>query len=257
MFGRFGEVAGICLQGDAALVALADPVSAVFAARCLNGLLLPELRNWLVVQQLPPQDSPEEARPQLKFTCRFLIQIPNEREFQVARKIIGNRGTNMKKVIDSCARLVRAKENEVVKLRLRGRGSGYKEGPNQAESDDPLHLCISSKFEPAYHTACEMVESLLLSIYQDYDDFCRRTRKNPPCFRVQRMDGYSQGRSLLDIWADCFQGAISTPQVQELIEARNNARRSLNFAEADRIREFLRSRGIAVIDEKGGRGSAH
>lgn len=36
-------------------------------------------------------------------------------------------------------------ESDSIKLRLRGRGSGYKEGPNKAESDDPLHLCISCK----------------------------------------------------------------------------------------------------------------
>jgi hypothetical protein len=32
-----------------------------------------------------------------------------------------------------------------VKLRLRGRGSGYKEGPEKRESQEPLHLCVSSK----------------------------------------------------------------------------------------------------------------
>lgn len=72
-----------------------------------------------------------------KFTCRYEIQIENEKEFQVARKIIGTRGFNMKKIIDACLIEVGVDpklENDMIKLRLRGKGSGYKEGPNKLES---------------------------------------------------------------------------------------------------------------------------
>lgn len=37
---------------------------------------------------------------------------------------------------------------------------------------------------------------------------------------------------------------------------RNKARRELNFSEADRIRNYLRSYGVCLIDEKGRRGKA-
>lgn len=37
---------------------------------------------------------------------------------------------------------------------------------------------------------------------------------------------------------------------------RNKARRELNFMEADRIRNYLRSVGVCLIDEKGRRGKA-
>jgi cysteinyl-tRNA synthetase len=48
-----------------------------------------------------------------------------------------------------------------------------------------------------------------------------------------------------------------TPQkITELLELRNKARRELNFAEADRIRNYLRSCGVCLIDEKGRRGRA-
>lgn len=48
-----------------------------------------------------------------------------------------------------------------------------------------------------------------------------------------------------------------TPQkISELLELRNKARRELNFAEADRIRNYLRSCGVCLIDEKGRRGRA-
>ena len=45
--------------------------------------------------------------------------------------------------------------NDVVKLRLRGKGSGFKEGPKQEESKEPLHLCISSRFYDKYKMACD------------------------------------------------------------------------------------------------------
>lgn len=52
-----------------------------------------------------------------------------------------------------------------MKLRLRGKGSGYKEGPEQQESNESLHLCVSAKDEIVYNSACSRVEKLLTSIY--------------------------------------------------------------------------------------------
>jgi CRISPR/Cas system-associated endonuclease Cas1 len=70
---------------------------------------------------------------QCKLTCRYDIQIENEKDFQVARRIIGSKGMNMKKIIESALEQIGEKNsnssNEILKLRLRGRGSGYKEGP--------------------------------------------------------------------------------------------------------------------------------
>lgn len=55
-----------------------------------------------------------------------------------------------------------------LKLRLRGKGSGYKEGPNKVESPDPLHLCLSSSDHYVYSQGCFLVEDLLLQLYGDY-----------------------------------------------------------------------------------------
>lgn len=41
---------------------------------------------------------------QAKYTCRYDIQIPNEREFQVARRLIGAKGCNMKRIISHCSK---------------------------------------------------------------------------------------------------------------------------------------------------------
>jgi hypothetical protein len=69
-----------------------------------------------------------------KFTCRYEIQIDNDKEFQVARKIIGCKGCNMKNIIDACLSQIGADpkaDSDSIKLRLRGRGSGYREGANK------------------------------------------------------------------------------------------------------------------------------
>eukprot|EP00913_Durusdinium_trenchii_P030981 g29017.t1 len=43
-------------------------------------------------------------------------------------------------------------------------------------------------------------------------------------------------------------------EIEKLIDERNEARRANNFPEADRIRQLLHSRGVALMDEPGGRG---
>lgn len=41
------------------------------------------------------------------------------------------KGNNMKQIIDNCSKMFPQQFNKSVKLRLRGRGSGYKEGPEK------------------------------------------------------------------------------------------------------------------------------
>merc|ERR1740116_588294 len=43
-------------------------------------------------------------------------------------------------------------------------------------------------------------------------------------------------------------------EIEKLIDDRNEARRASKFPEADRIRDLLHSRGVALMDEPGGRG---
>lgn len=127
-----------------------------------------------------------------KFTCRYEIQIENEKDFQVARKLIGSKGHNMKQIIENCKSIGeklekegygRVKIQDLVKLRLRGRGSGFKEGPRQEESNDPLHLCVSSKYYQTYEKACELTETLLNDIYDQYYQY--EIKKNPEAIKFK------------------------------------------------------------------------
>ena len=82
----------------------------------------------------------------------------------------------MKKIINECKL---NKDSEGIKLRLRGKGSGYKEGPEKQESDEPLHLCISSKNSEELKKACLLVDELLNEIHEDYKEYCQKNNIIP------------------------------------------------------------------------------
>ena len=108
-----------------------------------------------------------------KYTCKYQILIANDKDFQIARRLIGSKGANMKKIINECG------DGEGTKLRLRGKGSGYKEGPQNKESDEPLHLCISSKNAEEMKKACLLVDELLAKINEDYKEYCEKNKVEP------------------------------------------------------------------------------
>merc|ERR1719407_20363 len=110
----------------------------------------------------PDGKAPAHVKGVRKYTCRFLIGIDNDKDFQVVRRIIGAKGSNMKRIV---------KQSEA-KLRLRGVGSGYFEGAGQKESNEPLQLCVSCTSADGYKTATRLVEELLAKVYADYRKFC-------------------------------------------------------------------------------------
>mmetsp|Transcript_25403 Transcript_25403/g.46091 ORF Transcript_25403/g.46091 Transcript_25403/m.46091 type:complete len:463 (+) Transcript_25403:106-1494(+) len=233
------------------------------------------------------EKSPPGNKSQRKYTCRFIIGIENDKDFQVARRIIGAKGANMK-------RIVRQTE---AKLRLRGVGSGYFEGAGQKESSEPLQLCISCTSQDGYKVAVKNVEDLLHRVYEEYKQFCRESGKEIPNLEINftenqlvynsrtpfvggtslfpddedgptspgddKKKGFKNRKAKTE---DAANGTAASergepgpnaPTVEEIekfIDERNEARRANNFPEADRIRQLLHARGVALMDEPGGRG---
>lgn len=238
------------------------------------------------------------AKGTKKYTCRFLIGIENDKEFQVARRLIGSKGCNMKRIV---------KQTEA-KLRLRGVGSGYFEGSSQKESPEPLQLCVSCTSLDGYRTAVQEVKELLLRVYEEYRQYCRDAGQPVPDLQINLSERRLASSSRPGGEADdlgCGKGALalmpgseacgkgggkrndrrgggggggrkgrsgkaggpddedrgepgpnapSVEEIHQLINERNDARRACNFVEADRVRELLHSRGVALMDEPGGRG---
>ena len=131
-------------QGNGcAIVYFKNIVSAFLAQQSLNQVTINALSSRIIIKWYIKSDETEEkhkireiseisesleiVQKEGKYTCRFDIQIENDKEFQVAKRIIGSKGINMKKIIEACNGGEDGKE--LVKLRLRGHGSGFKEGP--------------------------------------------------------------------------------------------------------------------------------
>jgi hypothetical protein len=118
-----------------------------------------------------------------KQQCQFIIGIEEDRHFRVVKRIIGVQGANMKRIAEETG----------VKLRLRGRGSKFLEGPEKKESTDDLMLCISAQEKSGYDHAVCLITELLQDVYNDYEEFCHREGRNLPSLRIRRNEGYREG----------------------------------------------------------------
>ena len=115
-----------------------------------------------------------------QWQCRFVVGGEKmEKEFPIVGRIIGPQGAHMKSI----------HEKTGAKLRLRGRRSNFKEGPEQKESDEPMHICVSSNEELSFRRACEMVESLMAGVYMDYSGWCQQNRIPVPDIQLLCIEG--------------------------------------------------------------------
>jgi hypothetical protein len=102
---------------------------------------------------------------QFKYVSRYIVQIENEKNFPVTKMIIGNNGKLLRQILlDNCINY----GDHTTKIRLRGKGSGYKEVPKNEESKDPMELCISSLNMLSYMRCSQAIENLLLHVYYQY-----------------------------------------------------------------------------------------
>ena len=260
VFGRFGHVVNVSVSPDGsnAVVTFGGNLPAMTAASELNAKSLSGFSNGSlrVVPYGWGNSACASAVPLIrKYTCRFDIQIENDKEFHVARRIIGQKGCNMKRIVKQAG--------FDAKLRLRGRGSGFLEGSQKQESQEPLHLCVSCKEYQGYRSAVDQVDELLEVIYNEFKEYCmmkgQSFSENLRVIMHEHPLLYQPGslevsNHLSPPLTPMEPIPLEAMDVEQLIEARNEARRTCNFKEADRIREVLKSRGIGLMDEPGGRG---
>jgi len=111
----------------------------------------------------------------IKYMCRFIVGIRECRHFFVSKRIIGTNGANMKYIADLCPG---------AKIRLRGRGSGFKEPHTNRESNIPLQLNLSASSSEEYEVGKREVSHLLTNIYAEYkaernEDVCIKINEHP------------------------------------------------------------------------------
>jgi len=120
-----------------------------------------------------------------KHQCQFVIGIEEESKFHVVRRIIGTAGANVKLIADQAGPDTR--------LRLRGRGSKFFEGPKQQEAPEPLMLCVSVSNRTAYDIATGLVRGQLERVYEEYDAFRKSIGKQPLGLQVRVHQGPRPG----------------------------------------------------------------
>mmetsp|Transcript_5061 Transcript_5061/g.14015 ORF Transcript_5061/g.14015 Transcript_5061/m.14015 type:complete len:619 (-) Transcript_5061:147-2003(-) len=150
----------------------AAPVANLPAASAPPGAQITRTPSWC----LPPEFK-------VKFQCQFLVAIEDEPKFRVIRRLLGSSGANMKAIAQQTG----------AKLRLRGRGSRFLEGPEQVESTDPLMLCVSCTNRAGYDAAMGMTWQLMKRLYGEYRRFCIKTGKAKLDLRVQWHEGSRAG----------------------------------------------------------------
>lgn len=101
VFSRFGEIQYLYVEENLVLVEFQNLRSAYFALTTLNNMLLDGVQlglSWCNAEEfydktqrdLDPSDYHPRAQ-QSKYTCRYDIPIENCKDFQIAKKIIGNK----------------------------------------------------------------------------------------------------------------------------------------------------------------------
>lgn len=120
-----------------------------------------------------------------KHQCQFFIGIEEEPKFRVVRRIIGTAGANVKYIAEQ--------SGSETKLRLRGRGSKFFEGPDQQEAQEPLMLCVSVPNRAAYEVVTRLVREQLETVYDEYDAFRVANGLSAPKLRVRMHEGPRAG----------------------------------------------------------------
>jgi hypothetical protein len=126
VFARYGSVSNVTIldEGGSAVVQYAMPGDAAKAQSFLDGKVLNGVQGALRVTLFPsvpsgrPTYQPNVLPPagsQKKYTCRFEIPSDVEKDFSISKRIIGQKGINMKKIVSALPSV------DSAKLRLRGR----------------------------------------------------------------------------------------------------------------------------------------
>ena len=122
--------------------------------------------------------SPGSRASGQKLVTKFYLSVENRPDFEISKKIIGKKGKNMKQIIRAVEDKLTlegthdsAVGHNFLKLRLRGKGSCFKEGREEAESQERLHLCVSSWRADVHREAVSAVERLLAGIRQQFESF--------------------------------------------------------------------------------------
>jgi hypothetical protein len=116
-------------------------------------------------------------------SCRFPVDIAEDKEFRVVRRLLGRRGENVQRIAEE-ARTAAAAASQVsgwasgktiVSIRGNGARRSYAanfDGDHEA-AEGPLEIVVAAASRPAFDQAVFLVEQLLAGVHQEYRDHCK------------------------------------------------------------------------------------
>jgi uncharacterized membrane protein YgcG len=81
---------------------------------------------------------------------------------EIKRRLLGNNASVIIQLVDEIGVSQRS-----IKIRIRGIGSGFYEGPNHQELQEPLHFNVAAENEQLLQTAVQRVKALVTKVKQD------------------------------------------------------------------------------------------
>ena len=102
----------------------------------------------------------------IKYICKFYLQIEGDKEFQVIKRIIGAKGSNLKRIIDYCSKGPGGVYiPDAIKLKLKGVGSGYREKVGDRKDHHINGAIIGREILEKYTSDKELIDRVVNCIY--------------------------------------------------------------------------------------------
>ncbi|GAN08307.1 KH domain protein [Mucor ambiguus] len=127
----------------------------------------------------PREDRPEIKRPERKFyEKRLPVEVTGTPHFNLRAKIVGPNGAFVKHI----------QQETGCRVQLKGKGSGFYESSTGVESEEPLHIHVSSAREESLEAGVKLTQDLLDTVKAEAE------RGPPSHYGYNRGGGYNSGR---------------------------------------------------------------
>lgn len=94
-------------------------------------------------------------KPPYKWVEEVNIDIEGAELYMVKRKVLGQNASTIRELVESIG------DRNTIRVRMRGIGSGYNEGPEAREMQQPLHFNVSAENEQLLAVAAQKVRELV------------------------------------------------------------------------------------------------
>ncbi|KAJ1503329.1 hypothetical protein HMI55_002501 [Coelomomyces lativittatus] len=139
-----------------------------------------------VTQEKPVYNPRAQPPPRQILTDKVYVDWEADRFFNIRAKIVGPGGAYVKHI----------QQQSNVRLQLKGKGSGYTESATGRESEEPLHVWLTTtQDEEALEKAKALLQDLLSKVKADYDQWKVNRGTNTASIGYSASHAHAQERN--------------------------------------------------------------